>query len=83
MHPGGDGLIKEIELLTPCHVSVLATRRRRAPHGLHGGKSGMCGRDSVLTERGWEHLGSAQREFPAGTRIRIESPGGGGWGAPE
>src|SRR5690606_17638060 len=35
---GGDGIIREIEVLAPCHASLLTERRTIAPYGLHGGQ---------------------------------------------
>ncbi|HZT72095.1 MAG TPA: hydantoinase B/oxoprolinase family protein [Terriglobales bacterium] len=80
-HRGGDGLIREIELLTPAQVTVLAERRRFAPYGLAGGAPGAVGR-TVLRIQGEERElpGKCNVAAPAGAAIRIESPGGGGWG---
>ncbi|MGH9416514.1 MAG: hydantoinase B/oxoprolinase family protein [Terriglobales bacterium] len=80
-HRGGDGLVRELELLAPAQVTLLAERRRFAPYGLAGGAEGACGR-TLLTENG------ASRELPGkgnlfvekGAVLRLESPGGGGWG---
>ncbi|MFL6465787.1 MAG: hydantoinase B/oxoprolinase family protein, partial [Bryobacteraceae bacterium] len=81
---GGDGLIREIELLSPAQVTLLADRRVHPPYGLHGGAPGACGRTS-LTENGNQRPlpGKCNVEAPAGATIRIETPGGGGWGQPE
>src|SRR6266446_10289797 len=48
-HSGGDGLIREIEFLTPCEVTILSDRRERGPYGLCGGEPGRPGRNSLLT----------------------------------
>jgi len=79
---GGDGLIREIELLGPAQVTLLADRRIHPPYGLQGGAPGACGR-TVLTEDGKERIlpGKCNIEAPAGAIIRVETPGGGGWGA--
>nr|BCX01386.1 MAG: N-methylhydantoinase B [Bacteroidota bacterium] len=82
LHRGGDGLVRELELLAPAQVTILAERRRLRPYGLHGGEAGAPGKTV------WIHRGRA-RTLPgkisfwaeAGDRIRIETPGGGGWGA--
>ena len=79
---GGDGVIREIETLAPARMSLLADRRKRAPHGLHGGEDGAVGRAFIVHCDGREEeiasKGSWQME--AGDRVRIESPGGGGFG---
>ena len=83
-HRGGDGVVREIEMLSAARMSVLADRRKRAPYGLRGGKSGAAGR-TVITRRDGrqEELPSkASREMEIGDRVRIESPGGGGFGKP-
>lgn len=79
---GGDGLIREIELLGPAQVTLLADRRIHPPYGLQGGAPGACGR-TILTENGSERTlpGKCNLEAPTGATIRIETPGGGGWGA--
>jgi N-methylhydantoinase B len=81
-HRGGDGVIREIETLAPARMSLLADRRKRAPYGLHGGEDGAVGRASIIRCDGSEEQlaskGSWQME--AGDRVRIESPGGGGFG---
>ena len=79
--PGGDGIVREIEVLAPCEASLLADRRRHAPPGLRGGGDGAVGRDFVL-ERGRRRAipAKARLSLAAGDRIRIETPGGGGFG---
>jgi N-methylhydantoinase B len=80
-HRGGDGIIREIELLGDAQVTLLADRRAIEPWGLTGGDAGAKGKTLIITN-GEEHSlpGKCTRELPAGTRIRIESPGGGGLG---
>jgi N-methylhydantoinase B len=80
-HRGGDGAIREIETLVPARMSLLADRRKRAPYGLRGGENGESGRSEII------HAGRARRiaskgswQLEAGDRVRIESPGGGGFG---
>ncbi len=81
LHPGGDGLIREIELLGDAQVTLLADRRLTWPWGLAGGESASPGITTVVLN-GVEQVlpGKCTRELPAGSRLRIESPGGGGWG---
>lgn len=80
-HRGGDGIVREIELLGDAQVTLLADRRRTQPWGLNGGMQGAAGRSTLICNDAEERLpGKCTRELPAGTRLRIESPGGGGWG---
>jgi len=80
---GGDGIIREIEVLTDAHVALLADRRLGRPYGLNGGEAAAAGRTELLREGGnREPLpGKTSVRLKAGERIRVESPGGGGWGA--
>ena len=80
-HRGGDGIIREIEVLTDAEVTLLAERRARGPYGLNGGGEGAPGKTSVLRrDGGTEELpGKANVRLRAGERIRIETPGGGGF----
>ncbi len=82
---GGDGLVREIEFLESLEVAVLSERRVLAPFGLEGGAPGARGRNLILRADGSEvDLGGKGRgEVAPGDRIRIETPGGGGFGAPE
>ncbi len=79
---GGDGIIREIELLTEAEVTLLADRRMRGPWGLNGGKDGLPGNASVIRRDGsvTQLPGKFNIRLAAGERIRIETPGGGGWG---
>ncbi len=81
-HRGGDGIIREIEVLTECEVTLLADRRTRGPWGLAGGEAGAPGRATVIRRNGSveEMPGKFSTRLLPGERIRIESPGGGGWG---
>ena len=81
LHHGGDGLIREIELLAPSQVTLLADRRISAPYGLGGGAAGASGRSILIDQNGRRELpGKCNVQVPAGTVLRIETPGGGGWG---
>jgi N-methylhydantoinase B len=84
---GGDGLIREIELLAPAQVTLLADRRKFRPYGLEGGKEGAAGSATLfkaLIEGQSSEAsilpGKCSRNFAPGDVIRIETPGGGGWG---
>jgi N-methylhydantoinase B len=81
---GGDGLIREIELLAPAQVTLLAERRKFRPWGLEGGASGAAGRATVTKAATGEVMvlpGKCSVYLEAGDVLRLETPGGGGWGA--
>jgi len=79
---GGDGILREIELLSDAEVTLLADRRTRGPYGLNGGGDGALGKAGVIRRDGssQELPGKFNARLRKGERIRIESPGGGGWG---
>ena len=78
---GGDGLVREVELLGDAQVTLLSDRRSTQPWGLAGGQPGAPGATTAIVDRAEEKLpGKCTREMPAGSRLRVESPGGGGWG---
>ncbi len=80
---GGDGVIRELEALAPLSFTILSERRARAPFGLAGGGEGARGRTLHLRDGVERELpGRAAIELAVGDRVRIETPGGGGWGAP-
>lgn len=80
---GGDGIIREMTMLCNAEVTILSDRRKYAPYGMNGGLPGKKGRNILI-----QH-GEVESELPskariylnAGDRIRIETPGGGGYGA--
>ena len=82
LHTGGDGIIREIEVLTDAQVTLLADRRTRGPYGLAGGDDGAPGCTIIVRQDGSEEElpGKTSVRLRAGERVRIESPGGGGWG---
>jgi N-methylhydantoinase B len=80
---GGDGLIREIELLADAQMTLLAERRRFQPWGLQGGEDGEHGAAWVTKAGTTEHTelpGKCSRQISVGDILRIETPGGGGWG---
>ncbi len=81
-HRGGDGVIREIELLAEAQIAILADRRRFPPYGLAGGQPGKCGENWLLRAGGKsERLpGKCAVNARAGDIISIATPGGGGWG---
>jgi N-methylhydantoinase B len=81
---GGDGVEKEIELLTGARITLLTERRISRPYGLQGGEGGSTGRNRLLRgEEVMELPGKCSLQGRAGDRLFIETPGGGGWGAAE
>jgi len=81
-HRGGDGVVKEVEFLAPASVSIVGDRRRTGPPGANGGEDGLAARDTLLSATGEPRPleAPAQVLVRAGERVRIETPGGGGWG---
>lgn len=79
---GGDGIVREVELLSDAEVTLLADRRTRGPYGLQQGKDGAAGRTEIIRCDGSrEQLpGKCSVRLKKGDRVRVESPGGGGWG---
>jgi N-methylhydantoinase B len=76
-HRGGDGVVRELEALQEMTYSLITERRRHAPPGSEGGEPGARGRNLL---DGRELAPKATGHLPAGARLRIETPGGGGHG---
>src|SRR5581483_6624510 len=76
-HRGGDGVVRELRVLEDCRLSVLAERRAHSPRGAHGGGDGAAGRTLV---NGEGQSAKVTRALRAGDVVRIETPGGGGYG---
>lgn len=74
---GGDGLIREFEFMAPTQFTLLTERRRLAPWGLAGGSAGAVGKNSFNGQR---LPAKVSMTAVAGDVLRIETPGGGGWG---
>jgi N-methylhydantoinase B len=74
---GGDGVVREIEALEEMRFSLITERRRHAPPGADGGEPGAPGRNLL---NGEELPGKASGTLQPGDRLRIETPGGGGYG---
>ncbi|WP_460639150.1 hydantoinase B/oxoprolinase family protein [Larkinella harenae] len=79
---GGDGIVREVEFLEPVQVTLLSQHRVEAPYGLQGGESGKPGQQTLIDGNGDEKPlpGIFTRAMRPGERIRIETPGGGGYG---
>ena len=88
-HRGGDGIVREYEFLTPADVTILSDRRERSPYGLAGGNPGARGKNSLLRGNPGKSApvvgvpGKARFDVEPGDVLRIESPGGGGYGKPD
>jgi len=76
-HRGGDGLVRELEALAPMSFTLITERRRHAPRGRDGGADGEAGRNLL---NGKPLASKAAGELRPGDRLRIETPGGGGYG---
>ncbi|MEJ2671717.1 MAG: hydantoinase B/oxoprolinase family protein [Deltaproteobacteria bacterium] len=78
---GGDGLVREIRLLSDAEVTVLSERRTQVPYGLAGGGPGQPGKN-LLVKKGQTQVmpGKFSLRLQAGDVVRIETPGGGGYG---
>jgi len=83
--PGGDGLIREFEMLAETTATVLTDRREAPPYGAQGGAPGACGHNTLIrADGGIEPIpGKATLRLAPGDRLRIETPGGGGFGTPK
>jgi N-methylhydantoinase B len=77
-HRGGDGLVRELEALAPMRFTLLAERRRHAPRGRNGGADGAPGRNAL---DGRSLPSKSEGDLAPGSRLRIETPGGGGHGS--
>ena len=76
-HRGGDGVVREVRVLAPCRLSLVGERRRHAPRGAKGGEPGQPGRDLL---NGEALPAKVTRSLAAGDLVRVETPGGGGFG---
>jgi N-methylhydantoinase B len=81
-HRGGDGVVREVELLTVSEVTLLSDRRKTSAYGLRGGRNGQPGKTTVIRKDGSrQEIGSKTNvRLKKGDRVRVESPGAGGWG---
>jgi N-methylhydantoinase B len=79
LHRGGDGIVRELEALAPMDFTLITERRRHAPRGRDGGADGKRGANLL---NGEPLPSKAAGELRPGDRLRIETPGGGGYGSP-
>jgi N-methylhydantoinase B len=77
LHRGGDGVVRELRVLERCRLSLVGERRQRAPQGARGGEPGAPGRNLV---NGKPVPGKATLDLEPGDVVRVETPGGGGFG---
>ncbi len=78
---GGDGLIREWEVLEDCSLSLLSERRLSGPVGMLGGEAGKAGKNLLWRDGTWRALPSkCDIQLKSGDRLRVETPGGGGYG---
>lgn len=84
MHPGGDGIVRELEFLEPVEVTLISQHRLTAPYGLAGGQPGQPGQQWLIKMDGTKIAlkGISAIKAQAGDRIQIETPGGGGYAPP-
>jgi N-methylhydantoinase B len=84
--PGGDGIVKDLQVLEDCTVSLVTERRESRPWGLAGGEPGMPGENWLLPQgdeaRARRLPANVTIRAQAGDVIRVITPGGGGWGTP-
>jgi N-methylhydantoinase B/oxoprolinase/acetone carboxylase alpha subunit len=80
---GGEGIVREYEMLDQASVTVLSDRREQGPYGAGGGQPGKVGRNTLIHPDGSEEPIASKARFTlqVGDRLRIESPGGGGFGS--
>ncbi|KAF4750019.1 hypothetical protein FOZ62_007481 [Perkinsus olseni] len=84
VHRGGCGVLRELEFIRPLHVSVLTERRAKAPYGMAGGGSGMKGLNLWLKREAGQEVnigGKRTVQMARGDRLRLLTPGGGGYGS--
>ena len=74
---GGEGIVREMRVLEPCQLSLITERRVVAPRGMNGGGDGAVGRNLV---NGKEVGSKVAIELQTNDVLRIETPGGGGYG---
>jgi len=78
---GGDGIIREYKFLTDTEITIISERRRLSPYGLFGGENGKSGKNYIVKNgKLIEKEGKFQEKLKAGDKLRIETPGGAGYG---
>ena len=83
LHRGGEGIVREYEFLVPAALTVMSDRRRFPPYGVRGGGPGAMGKNTLVSAGRARTLGSKVNiKIHPGDVLRIETPGGGGFGRP-
>lgn len=79
---GGDGIVRQLTFLTPLRVTLITQHRVVPPYGLAGGQTGKIGRQTLIRLDGTEQTlaGICSLDVAEGDSLRIETPGGGGYG---
>lgn len=82
LHAGGDGAVRVYEFLRPLTLSILTEHRQSGPFGMHGGAAASPGRQTLMRADGSREILPSSVSLPvnAGDVLRMETPGGGGWG---
>jgi N-methylhydantoinase B len=81
LYKGGDGIVREIRLQSDGEITVLSERRRLPPYGLHGGESGTVGKNIIFRDgKSTQRPGKFSTSLNKDDIVRIETPGGGGYG---
>jgi N-methylhydantoinase B/oxoprolinase/acetone carboxylase alpha subunit len=81
LHDGGEGIIREYEFHVPAQVTIISERRTFSPYGIQGGKSGKKGKNTLISQGKKVHLKSkCNIKVQPGDLLRVETPGGGGYG---
>ena len=84
-HTGGDGIVREVEALAHCRAGLLTERRTLAPYGLAGGGSGATGSNSIRRNGSDDFTplpAKVEIDLAPGDILKVETPGGGGYGKP-
>ncbi len=78
-------MVREIEALSDAMLTLQTERRQSGPWGLRGGGAGRPGRNVRVRADGNEEVlpSKGTWQLRAGERVRVETPGGGGWGPPQ
>jgi len=82
-HAGGEGIVRELRFLGDAQLTLLTERRAVGPFGLSGGGAGRRGRNALARDGRWRALpAKINLEVRSGDALRVETPGGGGFGTP-
>ncbi len=80
-HAGGEGVVRELEVLAPVQLTLISERRRLPPYGLRGGGAGAPGVNELVRRGKTTRLpAKVSLRLERGDRVRVRTPGGGGWG---